>query len=240
MIPIDFQVTCSKVKIKPLFSAHCVVRSISFDPFTWSIPYLVQGLRQISRWSLLIFRSHVQRSRSNHSLSQVCCQLILIPCLLASDRCYFYREDKHEFCTGGGGIYVSETFLVEFEVISNSYKTCINLHWCSWIYFLHSHTDVFLWWSAKIRNLLQSYISSDSSESNETFSILQKAKRTPCDVPGCVAGASKIQTKYKNIPFKFIIVRVAMVMCYLKWTHVCFQFGNFLFDESIRAEGAVC
>ena len=32
MIPIDFQVTCSKVKVKPLFSAHCVVHSISFDP----------------------------------------------------------------------------------------------------------------------------------------------------------------------------------------------------------------
>ena len=44
-----------------------VVRSISFDPFTWSIPILVQGLCPISRWSLLIFRTHVQRSRSNHS-----------------------------------------------------------------------------------------------------------------------------------------------------------------------------
>ena len=44
-----------------------VVRSISFDPFTWSISNLVQGLPSISRWSLLIFRSHVQRSRSNHS-----------------------------------------------------------------------------------------------------------------------------------------------------------------------------
>ena len=39
---------------------------ISFDPFTWSIPELVQGLPSMSRWSLLIFRSHVQRSRSNH------------------------------------------------------------------------------------------------------------------------------------------------------------------------------
>ena len=47
--------------------AKCVLRSISFDPFTWSIPNLVQGLRPISRWPLLIFRSHVQRSRSNHS-----------------------------------------------------------------------------------------------------------------------------------------------------------------------------
>ena len=36
-----------------------VVRSISFDRFTWSIPNLVQGLPSMSRWSLLIFRSHV-------------------------------------------------------------------------------------------------------------------------------------------------------------------------------------
>ena len=67
MIPIDFEVRYSKVKVKPLFSAHCVVRSISFDPFTWSIPNLVQGLPSMSRWSLLILRSHVQMSRSNHS-----------------------------------------------------------------------------------------------------------------------------------------------------------------------------
>ena len=33
MIPIDFQVTCLKVQVKLLFWAHCVVRSISFDPF---------------------------------------------------------------------------------------------------------------------------------------------------------------------------------------------------------------
>ena len=30
-----------------------VVRSISFDPFTWSIPNLVQGLPSMRRWSLL-------------------------------------------------------------------------------------------------------------------------------------------------------------------------------------------
>ena len=49
-----------------------VVCSISFDPFTLSIPNLVQGLPSISRWSLLIFRSHVQRSRSNHSSQPTC------------------------------------------------------------------------------------------------------------------------------------------------------------------------
>ena len=48
-------------------SVPSVVRSISFDPFTWSIPNLVQRLPSMSRWSLSIFRSHVQRSRSNHS-----------------------------------------------------------------------------------------------------------------------------------------------------------------------------
>ena len=61
-----FKVTCSKVKVKPLFSAQCVVRLISVDPFAWSIPNLVQGLPSMSRWTLLIFRSHVQRSRLNH------------------------------------------------------------------------------------------------------------------------------------------------------------------------------
>ena len=67
MIPIDFQVTCSKVKVKLLFSAHCVVRSIAFDPFTWSVLYLMQGLPSMCKWSLLIFRSHVQRS--NHKVN---------------------------------------------------------------------------------------------------------------------------------------------------------------------------
>ena len=75
--PVDYQVTCSKVKVKPIFSANCVVRSISFDPFTWSISNLVQGLPSISRWSFLIIRSHVQRSRSNRTnlLCLLCCPL---------------------------------------------------------------------------------------------------------------------------------------------------------------------
>ena len=90
-----------------------VVRSISFDPFTWSIPNLVQGLPSTSRWSLLIFRSHFQRSRSNHpSQPSVLSTLyILISCLLTLDKFCFYREDKPKFCTMGG-ICVSETFLV--------------------------------------------------------------------------------------------------------------------------------
>ena len=67
MVPIDFQVTCSKVNIRSLFWAQFVVCSISFDPFTCLIPNVVQGLLPISRWLLLIFWPHVQRSRSNHS-----------------------------------------------------------------------------------------------------------------------------------------------------------------------------
>ena len=54
-----FQVTYSKVKVKPLFSALCFVRSLSFDPFTWSTPNLVQELPSMNKWSQLIFRSHV-------------------------------------------------------------------------------------------------------------------------------------------------------------------------------------
>ena len=58
-----------------------VVCSISIVPFTWSIQNLVQGLRPISRWSLLIFRAHVQRSRSNHSFgpSVLSTQYLLTP-----------------------------------------------------------------------------------------------------------------------------------------------------------------
>ena len=44
------------------------------------------------------------------------------------------------------------------------------------------------------------YISLDSSE----FAILQKTKITTCDIPGCVAGAQKIQTISDNISLKFI------------------------------------
>ena len=132
MVPIDFQVTSSKVKVKPLFSAHCVVRSISFDPFIWSIPNFVQGLITISRWSLLIFRSHVQRSRSNHSLrssndSEILAflpfdhdnvffysYLIMFSSALykvLNSKCHVHISSNFEFCTKGG-IYVSETFLV--------------------------------------------------------------------------------------------------------------------------------
>ena len=118
MIPIDFQVTCLKVKVKPFFWAQCVVRSISLDPFTWTIPNLVQGMPLMSRWSLLIFRAHVQRSRSNYfsEPSVLSTIYILIPCLLALDRFCFHREDKPEFCTMGG-IYVSETLLVFYLFI---------------------------------------------------------------------------------------------------------------------------
>ena len=131
MIPIDFQVTCSKVKVKLLFSAHCVVRSISFDPFIWSIPNLVQGL--MSWWSLLIFRSRVQRSRSNHSFdpSVLSTLYILIPCLLASDRFCFYREDKPKFCTREG-IYVSELFLVFSKVLIYTFAL-----FCQYMYRIH-------------------------------------------------------------------------------------------------------
>ena len=80
-----------------------VVRSISFDPFTWSITNLVQGLHPISWRSLLIFWSHVQRSRSKYSFepSVLSTLNILILWLLALYRFCFYREDKHEFSTMG-------------------------------------------------------------------------------------------------------------------------------------------
>ena len=60
-----------------------VVHSISFDPFARSIPNLVQGLPSKSIWPLLIFRSYVLRSRSNHSSqpSVLSAQYLLTPSL---------------------------------------------------------------------------------------------------------------------------------------------------------------
>ena len=107
-----------------------VFRSISFDPFTWSIPNLMQGLPSMSRWSLLIFRSQFQRSRSNHFFepSVLSTLYILIPCLLALDRFCFYREDTPEFCTIGG-MYVSETFLVHYWTNKPNFSHICYLSW---------------------------------------------------------------------------------------------------------------
>ena len=76
-------------------------------------PSLDQYQTWCRRYPQLIFKSHVQRSRSIHSFepSVLSTLYILIPCLLASDSFCFYREDKPEFCTMGD-IFVSETFLV--------------------------------------------------------------------------------------------------------------------------------
>ena len=73
----------------------------------------------------MIFKSHVQRSRSNYSSEPNVLSTILIPCLLALDRFCFYREDKPEFCTMVG-IYVSETFLVLVNLVTN----VLNTDWC--------------------------------------------------------------------------------------------------------------
>ena len=130
MIPIDFQVTCSKSRsihsFEPtVLSAHYLLnpsldqyqtwwrgcpQSVDdpywfsvhmfkgqgqttllnptvlsaqyfFYPSTWSIPNLVKGLPSMSRWSLLIFESHDQRSRSNHSSQSHCvvCSIFFYP-----------------------------------------------------------------------------------------------------------------------------------------------------------------
>ena len=100
--------------LSPLFSAHCVVCLISFDPFIWSIPNLVQGFHPISRWSLLIFRSYIQVSRSNHSFepSELFTLYILISYLLASDTFCFYREDKPEFAPWGAYMFLKHFLLL--------------------------------------------------------------------------------------------------------------------------------
>ena len=83
------------------FCRPSVVRSISFDPFTWSIPNLVQGLLLINWFSGHMFKGQGQTTREPSVLSTL---YILIPCLLASDRFFFYREDKPEFGTMEGHI----------------------------------------------------------------------------------------------------------------------------------------
>ena len=126
MVPIDFQVTCSKVNIRSLFWAQFVVCSISFDPFTCLIPNVVQGLLPISRWLLLIFWPHVQRSRSNHSSqpTMLSTLYILIPCLLASDSFCFYREEIIlNFAPWGA--YISEKFLVRSLSPTKLWNTAI-------------------------------------------------------------------------------------------------------------------
>ena len=59
-----------------------VVRSISFDPFTWSKTNLVQVLPSMSRWSLLIFRSHVKgQGHTTLESSMLSAQYLLTPSL---------------------------------------------------------------------------------------------------------------------------------------------------------------
>ena len=88
MIPIDFQVTCSRSRSNrslehSMLSAPYLL-TLSLNQYqTWGM-----GWRPKSRWSLFIFRLHVQRSRSNHSS-----QLTVL--------------SMHR-----GGIYVSETCCV--------------------------------------------------------------------------------------------------------------------------------
>ena len=74
---------------------------------------LVQGLLKMSRCSLLIFRSHFQRSRSNHSSQPTVLSTlyILIHCWLASSRFCFYREDKPEFSTMGAYMFLKDFLL---------------------------------------------------------------------------------------------------------------------------------
>ena len=85
MIPIDFQVTCTKVEVKPLFRAQCLWSSndseiLAFLPFDHD---------NVVFYSYLIMFSSA---------------LYEVPYRL-------HVSSNFEFCTKGG-IYVSETLLV--------------------------------------------------------------------------------------------------------------------------------
>ena len=51
------------------------VHSISFHPSLWKLPILVQTMSLQSKWTLLIFRSHVQGSKSKCLSMKKCCAL---------------------------------------------------------------------------------------------------------------------------------------------------------------------
>ena len=91
--------TCMSVSLS--VCRPSVVHSISFDPFTWSKQNLVQRLPSMSRWSQLIFRSHVQRSRSNHSFqpSVLSAQYLLTPWL-----------DQYQTCSRGCPQWVDDPY----------------------------------------------------------------------------------------------------------------------------------
>ena len=106
-ITLEKKISIFTIFMPPLKKgAYCfatVSRSVCWSVQVLSAQYFLtpsldqyQTWCRVSRWSLLIFRSHVQRSRSNHSFepSVLSTLYILIPCLLASDRICFYREDK--------------------------------------------------------------------------------------------------------------------------------------------------
>ena len=113
-----FRVTCSEVKVKPLFSVHCLVRSISI----WSIPNLVQGLPLMSKWSLLIFSSHVQGSRSNASSQPT---VLSAQCLLTPSL------DQYQTCCRGCPQWVDDPYWFSGHRFKGQGQTTLSSPVCS-------------------------------------------------------------------------------------------------------------
>ena len=93
-----------------------VFRSISFDPFTWSIPNLVQVKVKPLFWAHCVVHFKLY---------------ILIPCLLTLDRFCFYREDTLEFCTMGAYMFLKH-FLFQIDMLPLYYGTMF-------LIFMHGH-----------------------------------------------------------------------------------------------------
>ena len=75
MIPMDFQVTGLKVKVKPSFSVFCVVRSIFFNP---SFDQYQNWCRGCPQWvdDPYWFSGHMLKGRGQTTLlSPLCCPL---------------------------------------------------------------------------------------------------------------------------------------------------------------------
>ena len=149
MIPIDIQVTCSKVKVKPLFSYHCVVRSISFDPLHDQYQTWCRGCAQ---QILIDFQATCSKVKVKLLLSPLCCPFYMVTYMVT---CFvqvcFYREDKPELCTIGHWVHICSWNISCLQLVWNTYMIkCIWFYWfqtsvCKFMILWNTmfHHDVF-------------------------------------------------------------------------------------------------
>ena len=87
MIPINFQVTCSKVKVKLLFWAQCVVHFIYFNPL---VTCFLQVLLLQRRWTWILYHG---RHRCFWNISCFNNILLYIPRHRSNKLSVYYSND---------------------------------------------------------------------------------------------------------------------------------------------------